>query len=122
MLDAVQAPYALSTPVVECVEDALQESQLALAETAVVHVIEERRRLIAALASYEFVEKIWPSDANFFLVRVSDSTAVMNRCAEHKVLLRHFGGTLANCIRITVGSENDNKQLLHALDTLVESV
>lgn len=121
LLNAVQSPYALATPVVECVEDALQSEQLALADQAVENIIDERQRLMTAVAAYDFVQKVWPSEANFFLVRFSDAEAVMQRCEENNVLLRHFGGNLTDCIRITVGSSSDNDQLLRALDTLVES-
>ncbi len=121
LLNAVQSPYALATPVVECVEDALQAEQLASADTAVKGIISERQRLMTAMASYEFVHKVWPSEANFFLARLSDAGAVMQRCEENSVLLRHFGGDLSDCIRITVGSPSDNDRLLSVLDTLVES-
>jgi histidinol-phosphate aminotransferase len=121
LLNAVQSPYALATPVVECVEDALQAEQLALADTAVKNIVSERQRLMKAIATYEFVQKVWPSEANFFLARVSDAGAVMQRCEENRVLLRHFGGDLSDCIRITVGSPSDNDKLLSVLDTLVES-
>jgi len=42
----------------------------------------------------------------------------MRRCQEQNVLLRHFGGALDDCIRISVGSRDENDQLLRALDTL----
>jgi len=118
MLNAVQAPYALATPVVECVEDVLQSDQLAMAEQSVREIIQERERVTAVIANLEFVQKVWPSDANFFLVRVTDPASVMQRCEAHKVLLRSFGGALSNCIRITVGSRSDNDRLLQALNTL----
>jgi histidinol-phosphate aminotransferase len=118
ILSAVQAPYALATPVVECVEDALQDEQLALAEQAVLDTVAERERLAVALTNYDFVRKIWPSEANFLLVRFDDAAGVMQRCQEHNVLLRHFGGALDECIRISVGSREENNQLLRALDTL----
>jgi histidinol-phosphate aminotransferase len=121
LLNAVQSPYALATPVVECVEDALQSEQLALSDQAVQNIIGERQRLMTAVAAYDFVLKVWPSEANFFLVRVADADAVMRRCEENKILLRHFGGDLSDCVRITVGSPSDNSQLLSALDSLVES-
>ena len=115
LLSAVQAPYALATPVVECVEDALETDQLAISAAAVKQVIEERSRLMTAIADFDFVLKIWPSQANFFLLRVRDAIKLMEHCAEHKVLLRHFGGDLSDCIRITVGSPSDNNTLLDAL-------
>jgi histidinol-phosphate aminotransferase len=118
MLAAVQAPYALATPVVECVEDALRADQLENASEVVNEVIAERERLVTAFGNYDFISKVWPSDANFLLVRVDDAPRVMRRCAELKVLLRHFGGDLEDCIRISVGSSADNDQLLRALDTI----
>ncbi len=87
LLNAVQSPYALATPVVECVEDALQSEQLALSDQAVQDIIGERQRLMTAVAAYDFVLKVWPSEANFFLVRVTDADAVMQRCEENNVLL-----------------------------------
>jgi histidinol-phosphate aminotransferase len=116
LLSAVQAPYALATPVVECVEDALAEEQLAVT-AAVQAVLKERLRLMTAIADYDFVSKVWPSDANFFLIRSADAAAVMEHCKVHKVLLRHFGGELSDCIRITVGSQSDNNALLSALNS-----
>ncbi len=116
LLSAVQAPYALATPVVECVEDALEADQLAISAAAVKQVIEERSRLLTAITEFDFVLKIWPSQANFFLVRVRDAIELMEHCAAHNVLLRHFGGDLSDCIRITVGSPSDNNTLLDALN------
>ncbi|MCP4300450.1 MAG: histidinol-phosphate transaminase [Gammaproteobacteria bacterium] len=121
MLGAVQAPYALATPVVECVEDALQGEYLALAERAVAQIIAERQRLMGVIGEFEFVRKLWPSDANFFLIEVDAAARVVRRCEEHKVLLRHFGGDLESCIRVSVGSPSENDQLLRALRTLEES-
>ena len=120
MLSAVQAPYALATPVVECVEDALQANQLELARKAVADIIDERERLARALRRYDFVSKVWPSDANFLLIRVKDAARVMRRCGEENILLRHFGGDLDDCIRITIGTSEENGKLLRALDMLKE--
>jgi histidinol-phosphate aminotransferase len=119
MLSAIQAPYALATPVVECVEDALQSSQME-AEEAVAEIVAERRRLAAALQDFPFVSKVWPSDANFLLVRLDDARAVMRQCADDGVLLRHFGGALEDCIRITIGSRNENDALLKTLTAIRE--
>ena len=120
MLSAVQAPYALATPVVECVENALQADQLELAGQMVADIVHERERMAAALARYDFVTKVWPSDANFLLIRVANAKRIMRESAAQKVLLRHFGGDLDDCIRITIGSRAENDQLLSVLDTLKE--
>lgn len=120
MLSAVQAPYALATPVVECVEDALQANQLQIARKTVAEIVGERERLAAALRRYQFVTKVWPSDANFLLIRVDDPARVMRRCGEQKVLLRCFGGELDDCIRISIGTPDENSRLLEVLETLKE--
>jgi histidinol-phosphate aminotransferase len=117
MLAAIQSPYAMATPVVECVEDALQTLQLDGAPDAVATIIAERERLAAKLLALEFVEKIWPSDANFLLIRCLDALRVLRHCEENGILLRHFGGDLDDCLRITIGSPEENNALLTALAT-----
>ena len=118
MLNAVQAPYALATPVIECVQGALEGDGLASAERGVAETIRERERVRVRLSECASIRKVWPSAANFLLVRVADAPGLMAHCANHRVLLRHFGGTLADCIRITIGSAADNDKLLEALSTL----
>ena len=118
MLNAVQAPYALATPVVECVQDALQTESLDAAERWRETIISERQRLIAELNELDFVRRIWPSAANFFLVEMDDAAAVLQHAAANKVLLRYFGGELANCLRITVGTPDENNRLLGLLRTM----
>jgi histidinol-phosphate aminotransferase len=115
MLSAVQAPYALATPVVECVQDALQTESLDEAERWRETIVGERERLVAELGKLDFVRRTWPSAANFFLVEVEDAAAVLEYAAANKVLLRHFAGELANCLRITVGAPSENDRLLDLL-------
>jgi histidinol-phosphate aminotransferase len=112
ILNAIQAPYALSTPVVECVEDALRSSAIDEARRRIAEIIAERERLMAAISSFRFVETVWPSAANFFLVRVDNGDAVIQQSGDNGILLRDFGGSLANCIRVTVGSKAENDRLL----------
>lgn len=118
MLDAVQAPYALATPVVECVENALQTACLNEADRWVAQVIEERERLIEAITRFSFVRRVWPSAANFFLLEVNAAEKLLQQSSNDKVLLRYFGGTLADCVRITVGTRVENDRLLQTLAKL----
>ena len=121
MLNAVQAPYALATPVVECVENALQAQSLNEADKWVAQVIAERERLVEALAGLSFVQRIWPSAANFFLLQVEDASALMAQSESDKILLRYFGGSLSDCVRITVGTKAENDDLLQTLTRLQEA-
>lgn len=121
MLAAIQAPYALATPVVECVEDALDVTSTSLATDKVRELIAERERVRAAIAKLAFVRKVYRSDANFFLLCVDDADRVVGWCQEHNILLRRFGGVLDDCIRVSVGSPSENNQLLLALEKLEDS-
>ena len=114
ILNAIQAPYALSTPVVECVEDALSTSAIDEARGRVAEIVAERERMMAAMSSFGFVETVWPSAANFFLMRVDDGDAVVRRARDAGILLRDFGASLPDCIRVTVGSDAENDRLLAA--------
>jgi histidinol-phosphate aminotransferase len=115
MVNAVQAPYALSTPVVECVEKVLEGPSLAEAETWARQIIAERERVAESLRGFRFVRRIWPSAANFLLVETDDAMAVMGATADANVLLRFFGGELSDCIRISIGSPVENDRLLQVL-------
>lgn len=120
MLSAVQAPYALATPVVECVQNALQTASLDEAARWRQTIISERERLISAVNELECVRRTWPSAANFFLVEMQDTGALLQYAEANKVLLRHFGGTLADCVRITVGTPEENDRLLQLLRAMDE--
>ena len=118
LLDNVQAPYALATPVVECVENILQADCINEADGWTRGVVAERERLMAAIREFPFVRRVWPSSANFFLVQVRDVSALLEQSAGDRILLRSFGGDLADCVRITVGSAAENDLLLQSLQKL----
>jgi histidinol-phosphate aminotransferase len=80
--------------------------------------VAERERLIAAICELPFVRRIWPSSANFFLIEVQDAAALLEQSASDGILLRYFGGDLADCVRITVGSAAENDLLLQTLRKL----
>lgn len=118
MLNAVQAPYALATPVVECVLDALQSASLDEADQWRQTIIGERDRMISAVSELDIVRRTWPSAANFFLVELQDAKALVRYAETNKILLRYFGGALADCVRITVGTRDENDRLLQLLRTM----
>lgn len=121
MLNAVQAPYAMSTPVIECVEDALTGANLRQAEAATGAIVDERERLAAWLVDLPYVREVWPSAANFLLVQVDDADALLAHSNDAGILLRHFRGDLGHCLRISVGSRADNDRLMQSLQAFTGS-
>ena len=99
-------------------EDALDARGLARAAACVEETISERARVRAALAEHDRVRRTWPSAANFLLAEVADAAGLVAHCGANKILIRHFGGELEDCVRISIGSREDNDRLLDVLAAL----
>ena len=78
---------------------------------------EERTLLIAGLGKLSVVEKVFPTDANFVLVRVTDAVAIYNYLVNCGIIVRnrHSVTLCGNCLRITVGTRVENERLLEAM-------
>lgn len=74
----------------------------------------ERAKLHAALSGMRGVT-VFPSAANFFLVRVADAARSYEALRHQGVLVRNLHPGLANCLRVTVGTPDENRILLNAL-------
>jgi histidinol-phosphate aminotransferase len=80
----------------------------------------ERKKLIEALENLSVVKNIYPTDANFVLVQVTDANGIYKQLVEKGIIVRNRNTvTLCEgCLRITVGTPSENKQLLTALQQL----
>jgi len=120
LLDGVLAPYALSSPAINSAELALSDSQLALAGEAIRNTINERERLRQELAGCKAVAQVWPSQANFLLVRFRSLDRVRRCLDEAGIAIRTYGSDspMRECARITVSLAQDNKRLVDAMRSL----
>lgn len=77
----------------------------------------QRDKLVLELKDYEFVIDIYPSDANFILVKTTDAKGIYNFLVQKGIIVRDRSKvTLCEgCLRITVGTPNENNILLEAL-------
>ncbi len=78
----------------------------------------ERGRVINALKKMEIAEEIYPTDANFVLIKVKDATSVYNLLVGKKIIVRNRHSVAENCLRITIGKKSENDCLLKALKQL----
>jgi histidinol-phosphate aminotransferase len=78
-------------------------------------ILEQRTWLQNQLNGLGVVIKIYPSDANFLLVEMTDANRIYNELVNQKVITRNRHSLVANCIRITVGSPEENQILVDAL-------
>lgn len=94
--------------------------RLAEKEEWVQMLIEQRKVLETQLASLSFVEKVYPSDANFILVKMGDANGIYNALVDKGIIVRNRNTvSLCNgCLRITVGTAAENKALMDVLNSL----
>ena len=116
-LQNVLPPYTFPTPSIEIVLAALEPASLAAAAERVAETLAERDRLGRALGTLDGVLDVFPSQANFVLIRLADRDRFVADAHAGGVLVRAFGNepVLADCVRITVGLPDDNTQLLRAV-------
>jgi len=84
----------------------------------VASIRKERERVIAALQKMKITEEIYPTDANFVLIKVKDSAMVYNRLVSENIIIRNRHSLVKNCLRITIGKKSENNSLLKALNTI----
>jgi histidinol-phosphate aminotransferase len=89
-------------------------------EEWVKEIIKQRSKLVKSLEKLSIVENIYPSDSNFILVRVKDAPATYQYLLEHRIIVRDRSRvTLCyNCLRITIGTPEENERLIKALEEL----
>ena len=83
-------------------------------------IISERKRLTFALSSCSFVTKIFPSNANFILVKVDDADFRYQQFLENGVVVRNRSNQplCENCLRISIGNKEENKKVIELLKNL----
>ncbi|MDD4514252.1 histidinol-phosphate transaminase [Massilibacteroides sp.] len=118
VLNKIKYPYNINQLTQEYAlklfaEEAKMKEQL-------VCILKGRTDLERGLRELPCVKKIYPSDANFVLVRVSDANGIYNRLVDKGIIVRNRTNvTLCEgCLRITVGTEDENKQLLNELQMI----
>jgi histidinol-phosphate aminotransferase len=114
-LNKVKPPYNISEAVQELVLEALDHVEDVNA--MIRELVQQRLRLEQELLQVPIVQRIYPSDSNFLLVQVQDARAVYEWLLTQKIVVRDRSKVILcdNCLRITVGTESENAELLDAL-------
>lgn len=117
LFNKVKYPYNINILTQNFVYSELDKVQLK--EEWVKTILEQRAYLEKELQKIVFVEKIYPSDANFILVKVTDANTIYNKLVNQGIIIRNRNKiSLCNeCLRITIGTEDENNKLIDALTT-----
>ncbi|MFQ3196542.1 MAG: histidinol-phosphate aminotransferase, partial [Paraglaciecola sp.] len=107
-------PYPIPEPVAQIAAQALSPSGLATLGQQVNVINGQKALLKQSLMAIEQIELVGNDKANFILFRSTDKQALMDHLVKHGILIRDQSKqvNLENCLRITVGSEQQNKKLL----------
>lgn len=84
-------------------------------------ILAERKRLADALRSVSSVRHVFPSDANFLLIRCDDAATIYSRLVQKGIIVRDRSSEpkLSNCLRITVGTPEQNDLLINSMKELL---
>lgn len=115
VLNKIKYPYNVNILTQQKALELLKETDTM--QKWVVLLLEERTKLIEQLKDFQFVQQIYPTDANFILVKVNNTKSLYNHLVDHRIIIRDRSKiSLCNgCVRITVGSPEENSQLTDAL-------
>lgn len=78
-------------------------------------ILIEKEKLSKTLKTLTLVKKVYPSDANFLLIEVDNATIIYNDLVGQKIIIRNRNNVIKNCVRITIGSAEENVKLINAL-------
>lgn len=120
LLKRIIPPYAIPASTIEQVLALTEAPQRAMAAARIRTLLDQRERARPRLAGMRCVVRVYPSDANFLLVQFRDARAALDAGREAGLLVRDFSSTpgLANCLRISIGTPEQNERLLAALERL----
>jgi histidinol-phosphate aminotransferase len=115
ILNNIKYPYNINDLTAGHVLAALEN--LKKMQIMVGNILEQRKRLNEQLKTLQIVQKIYPSDSNFLLVRFNDCAVIFNYLREQEIIVRDRSRLplCENCLRITVGTDQENKTLISAL-------
>jgi histidinol-phosphate aminotransferase len=113
LFNKVKPPYNVNKASQQFALEALQNTELV--NNWIKEVVLEKEYLTKELADFSFVEKIYESDANFFLMKVSDADKLYSYLSANKVIVRNRSKEVMcdNCLRITIGTPEENQQLIN---------
>ncbi len=118
VLKNIKYPYNLSGPAQEVAASVLETETLV--REGIRKIIASRRQLTAALEEIPYVRYVYPSDANFILVKVLDANRLYQELRRIGIIIRNRNSEpgCEGCVRITIGSETENEKLVSAMKNL----
>ena len=118
VLNKIKPPYNINTLTQSSALNGILNQNILKRQIEVI--LAERDILIHKLGQFHFVKTVFPSDSNFVLVRVDDANLRYSQLIQNGIIVRNRHGQLHcdNCLRITVGTPEENLKLIQILNNL----
>jgi len=115
VFNKVKPPYNVNKASQQLAVDALANTTQV--NDWIKEVVAQKEMLIKELAAFPFIGYIYPSDANFFLMKVKDADKLYKYLSDNGVIVRNRSKEVncENCLRVTIGTPNENQQLINLL-------
>jgi histidinol-phosphate aminotransferase len=115
VLNKIKPPYNISEATQQLAFLALQNEEEAKEKTIVL--IQQKERLLQEFQQFDFIKKIYPSDANFILIKVENASDLYKYLLSKTIVVRNRSNQplCENSLRVTIGTPEENDQLLMAL-------
>lgn len=115
VFNKIKPPYNINVVSQQLAEEALGNIEQVNAFTK--EIVEEREKLFASLKEFSFIRKIYPSEANFLLIKVNDPKKLYDYLISKQIIVRDRSKMplCEGCLRITVGTKEENKKLLEEI-------
>jgi histidinol-phosphate aminotransferase len=121
ILNKIKYPYNINIQTQEIVLKAIENK--VQKEKWVEEIIQQRDKLVLGFKELKIVEKVFPTDANFILVKVKDASKTYEYLLDKKIITRDRSkvSLCENCLRITIGTPDENNKLLKALRAITDN-
>ena len=118
LMSGIKYPYNISLPAMQTAAQLLRRDFSA----EVTAIVQERKRMSAMLETYPFVQKVYHSEANFLLVKVTDADRLYSFLLERGIIVRNRSRLpgCSGCLRITIGLGEENDAVLAAFNDYVK--
>ena len=117
ILNKIKPPYNVNSLSIDAAKKALADKEIF--DNQITEILDERGNLENELSQLSGVLNVYPSDSNFLLVQFLDAEKVFNKLVEEGIIVRNRSTQIKNCLRITVGTNAENKQLLTTLKEIL---
>jgi histidinol-phosphate aminotransferase len=115
LFNKVKPPYNINEASQQIALEALKDAELM--NEWIRETVQQKEVLVNALKDFSFVIKVYPSDANFILVKVVDADALYRYLAANEIVVRNRSKETGcgNCLRISIGTPEENELLISTM-------